>query len=362
MRLDILILIPALGNGGTEKVASMLARSFAHNSAVGLVTFATGSADFFDAGKAVQRLTIDEHEPSRSIVQAISANFRRVKKLRRIFKSSRPTIVLSFLPQANVTSIIASFGIKTKVIVSERNSLRHQQLSKAWIWARYLIYRFADAVTVNSKELKAELETRIKCKPVLLPNPLEIPNVLIQSETSSRIILSVGRLVKQKGFDLLLQGFALSQACRTGWCLQVVGDGVEKQALCKLAVDLGIEKNVVWTGICSDISFWYRVASFFVLVSRHEGTSNAMLEAMAYGKPVIVSNKSGGGMDVVKHRDNGLITPLDPKHIAHTIDWMVFHPADAYEFGENARKTAQLYDVSIVSKRWLDFIESVGNL
>ncbi|MFN3422105.1 MAG: glycosyltransferase family 4 protein [Armatimonadota bacterium] len=123
------------------------------------------------------------------------------------------------------------------------------------------------------------------------------------------VIAAVGRLVKGKGYDVLLR--ALSQLPPSNRpLLLLAGDGSERQQLEKLSTELGISEQVRFLGFQTDVRPILWAADVFVHVPTNfpEGTPNAILEAMASGLPVIAS-KVGGIPEVVRDNETGLIVP-----------------------------------------------------
>lgn len=138
---------------------------------------------------------------------------------------------------------------------------------------------------------------------------------------SELLILSVGRLDKNKGFDVLARALAQVNQSQSGqtpvsgleqnWRWVVVGEGPEHRALVKLVNQLGIGGRTVFTGRLSDadVHAWYETASLFIHPTLYEGSSLATLEAMAHRRPVIAT-MVGGLPDKVEHGVSGwLVEP-----------------------------------------------------
>lgn len=121
---------------------------------------------------------------------------------------------------------------------------------------------------------------------------------------------TVGRLVPVKNQALLLRAFALLRPEHAQARLVVVGDGPERAALERLAVELGLAASVIFTGSRRDIPQIMAALDIFILPSFSEGLSLTLLEAMAAGKPV-VATRVGGNPEVVADGLNGLLVPSD---------------------------------------------------
>jgi glycosyltransferase involved in cell wall biosynthesis len=201
-----------------------------------------------------------------------------------------------------------------RVVISERNN--PARLIKLWeqLWQKY--YPRADKVTANTQAALRDLQNFVECeKLALVPNPLQFPNGDGDGHdslpTNTPLVLTVGRLVDDKAQDVLLDAFALAGDAFKDWRLAIVGEGRLDSTLRKQAEELGIARRVDWLGLVRDLPALYRTAMVFALPSRVEGTPNALLEAMSYGLPVVVSDGAPGLLEVVEHEVTGLVVPVN---------------------------------------------------
>ena len=310
-RADVTLVIESLGGGGAQHVAAALANRWASlGRRVAVVTFLAPSADAFPLAAAVQRVVIGGVGDSPSRWRGLMANLHRVRALRRALRRAGAPVAISFVGSTNVLLVAAAIGLGVRTIVSERNDPRRQVLPAPWNRLRRLIYRCADVVTANSAEAIEALAGFVpRAKLRLLPNPRRAAPPAAAQARRGRIILAVGRLHAQKGFDVLLDGFAAAAASRPGWRLEVLGDGALGDALAEQARQLGISDRVTWRGFVADPFPFYDAADLFVLPSRHEGTSNALMEAMSRGLAPVVSDAASRGL--VTNEGNGLVVPAE---------------------------------------------------
>ena len=131
-------------------------------------------------------------------------------------------------------------------------------------------------------------------------------------EPRARVVVFVGRLVPEKGVDLLLQAWAGVVAAAPDARLLVVGDGPERTSLEAGARQLGVIGSVRFVGNQSDVFRFHAVSDVFVLPSRREGISNALLEALSLGLPAVVGDdRFGGNRELVGDGENGFVVPTD---------------------------------------------------
>jgi glycosyltransferase involved in cell wall biosynthesis len=186
-----------------------------------------------------------------------------------------------------------------------------------------------------------------------------IPNAALLSDGGAHprapggeFILYVGALRRQKGLDGLLEALARADT-RPELCL--VGDGPERAALEGQARELGLGARVRFIGQVSDPSPYYARARAFVFPSWAEGMSNALLEAMAFGLPV-VATRIGGNVDLVEDGVNGLVVePGHPGELAAALSRLVRDEPLAARLGAAARRTVLSgYTMEQNAARYLD--------
>lgn len=170
------------------------------------------------------------------------------------------------------------------------------------------------------------------------------------SDGGSPVLLGVGRVVPQKGFDVLLKAFAIARK-RTSLRLVILGTGPaeHRAALEELAEDLGVTEDVDFHGAVSNPFPYYKGASLFVLSSRWEGMSNALLEAMACGCPV-VSTVTPGSSELLDYGRFGALVPADqPEVLAKAILARLDSPVSR----KNLRQRAEAFDLGATMDEYL---------
>ena len=176
-------------------------------------------------------------------------------------------------------------------------------------------------------------------------------------------VLAVGRHVEQKGFDVLLDAYALLLGDGGfEWDLVLAGDGPEHSTLREMADALEIADRVAFLGatdrsITADL---FKGCAVFVLPSRHEPFGIVNLEAMAAGKPVVATAVGGVPEFVIEDESGLLVRPEDPIGLAESIRWFHDHPDSAAAFGHRARLRAEQFDWSKISAQYNELYRSVS--
>jgi glycosyltransferase involved in cell wall biosynthesis len=157
---------------------------------------------------------------------------------------------------------------------------------------------------------------------------------------SDRIVLAAGRLSREKGHAHLVRAFATAPlATHAEAVLVIAGEGPERPALMHLAASLGISARVHLVGYQVDMQPYYAAADVVALPSDSEGSPNALLEAMAAGKPV-VATRVGGVPEIAEHGHTALLVPRrDPSALAAGLASVLCDPAQAAALGAAGRHT-----------------------
>ena len=275
---------------------------------------------------------------------AIAAELRR----------RRVRIVHSYLFHANWFGTLAArlAGIPV-VIVSKRSMDVYPRARDRW--ACRLVNRLADRVTAVAGAVRDHVHATEGCpleKIVVIPNgidaearhrgaPAPVPVELPGIGDGDRVVGTIARLVWKRGHEELLQAAALLRQADPAAKLVIVGDGPLRPSLEERARTLGLNGSVRFLGAIPDAARFLPRFDVFVLSSVLEGMSNALLEAMAAGRPA-VATRVGGNTELVVDGETGfLVPPKDPQALADAVARLLRDPALARRFGEAARRRVE---------------------
>jgi glycosyltransferase involved in cell wall biosynthesis len=173
-------------------------------------------------------------------------------------------------------------------------------------------------------------------------------------------LIFIGRLNAQKGVDVLLHGLQLlTRHCPDiRWELHILGEGQLRQDLELLAEELGLSTMVTFCGKVNDVPHRLRESDIFVLPSRAEGMSNALLEAMTSGLPC-VATRIPGNLDLVQDERNGLLVmPDNPKALARAIERLARDQRLRITLGRAAWDTAEKnYAMDTVVEQYIELYD-----
>ena len=306
-------MIDSLGPGGSQRVLTWMADRWVHQGdEVSLLTY-VGEEDFFPLDRKVHRIKLSTGRTQPSGARRLVTNIGRVVKLRRSLKSQRPDAVISFIHRTNVSTLLATLGLGIPVVVSERIDPSQEPLPPIWAKLRAFTYPKAAVVVVQTHSAARWLDEACpRTDIVILPNPL--PSVAEaerwRPDTAEPLVLGVGRLHRQKGFDVLLRAFQVCAQQHPDWRLEILGEGDIRPELEELATKLGLSDRVSMQGAVPDVLKRLQRAAIFVLSSNFEGFPNALLEAVAVGVPTISTSCRSGPDEIIDHMKNGVLVPV----------------------------------------------------
>ena len=352
---DVTLVVSDLRGGGAQRVLSTLARAWATRGLrLCVITFAEKDSDKFIVHPKITRVSLNLVGQSRSTMFALVANVRRIYLLRKALRRANAPVVVAFITTTNILTILASAGLHSRIVVSERNDPNRQPLDWPWSTLRRWSYRYADAVTANSHGALQSLGSFVpRPKLFFVPNPVSLPPFSIRKSPRKQTILNVGRLSYQKAQDVLLLAYAQVVAKEPDWSLTIIGEGPREQYLHDQASSLGLFDQIDWVDWTTAIDRYYENAQIFVLPSRYEGMPNVLLEAMSFGLPSIVTDASPGPLEHIVDEENGLVVPAgNVQRMANAILRLIESPELRQRLGSAARARISEMGRDVVEDAW----------
>lgn len=357
--MRITCVISSLSCGGSERIMSdLVARLAARGHEVHLITLASRAADFYALDSRVQRTAMDLAREPRHVLEAAFNNLRRWRRLRHTIRETHPQVVLSFMAETNILTLAACTRLKIPVVVSERIDPRYSPIGRLRECLRRRLYPRASAVVVQTGRVRNWMSEAFRLDTVrVIANSVEPPGDpparIPGLPAGARFILGMGRLTRQKGFDLLLQAFARCTADHEDWWLLLLGDGEERAELLCQGEQLGITDRLKLLGCQRHPAGILRRGELFVLPSRFEGFPNALLEAMACGLPVIAADCPSGPSDIIRSGSDGVLVPVE--NVDALTEAMVRLMDDAEEcerMGRAALKVQERFSINRSIEQW----------
>lgn len=310
-RMKISFVIHSLDGGGAERVMAGLASRLQQKGHEGtLITLDDGRHDRHDVDPGVARVPLNVMRPSRHKWQAVTSNLSRMRRLRRAITDSQPDVVLSFCDATNALTLLATRGLSVPIVVSERSDPAQQALAWPWSSLRPRLYRSAAKVVALTPTSAQALVRWCREEPVVIPSAVDNPPH--QSPDSERlsekkVLLGVGRLEHEKGFDRLIKAFVRLAPQFQEWHLRIVGEGSQRGRLQRLIDEADLKERIELPGWQRPIWPAYANADLFVLPSRYEGFPSALLEAMAAGLAVVAVDCESGPRAIIRSDIDGVL-------------------------------------------------------
>ncbi len=302
-----------------------------------------------------------------------------IPRLVRYLRRERPAALYSTIINANLAAIVAHrfSRVRCPIVIRESNVLDPKSSIRLARKISGVIapnaYRFADSIIAVSEDVAAELSRRSPAlheKILVLPNPVISKTMLELGEapidhpwmqhsspnghhgsrcTAKPVVLGAGRLHPQKDFGTLIAAFAEVRATREAK-LVILGEGAERQSLEAQIERLGLRDDVSLPGHIENPFPYFSRADLFVLSSRYEGMPNVLLQAMAFGTPVIATDGPSGAGEVLRCSGSGRLVPVgDTKAMAAAICESLDAPKDPAA----AQFVAQHYSVEQATRAYL---------
>ncbi len=346
----IILIVPSLVRGGAERVVSILSVELSKYFEIFVVIY-HGPIENEVKGKLINLET-----PTGSFGRKIKNIFYRVIKLNKLIKEISPDFIISFM--GNLHPILTF----KPVAVSIRNNPDFFPLYEKFLLKTiYKLPNVKKVVTLsfgierklnnnynlkNTKTIYNPIDLKLIQQKLLAPKPLEF-----------NYILAVGRLSKQKDFDILIKSFAKS-SLRNMIKLVILGEGKERVNLEKLIVELNLPNQVLLFGNVDNPFIYMKYANYFILSSRYEGFGNVLIEALACGTPVIATDCEAGPSEIIENGENGLLIPVEDEIGLKEAMEKLFCDRELYErLKANTRKSIERFDVKNIVKDWMKLLE-----
>ncbi|MBC8352515.1 MAG: glycosyltransferase family 4 protein [Planctomycetes bacterium] len=344
------LVIHSLNGGGAERTLAAMASRWAQMGyAVTLITLDTAKNDRYPVAADVHRVGLDLLSESRNKLEGLWSNVSRVRQLRRAILESRGDQVISFTEKMNILTLLAC--PRNRVVVCERVDPRHHPIGRLWELLRRCVYPRCAALVVQTEAVRDYMHRVVKRRPIHV-----IPNSIVPTDSSShaeRSIVAIGRLVPQKGFDLLVKAFSSVTKRHPAWRLNIYGEGPDRPSLEALILDLTLNDVVNLSGWTTEPLQAISSSKIFVLSSRYEGFPNALLEAMAAGLAVVSFDCESGPREIIRDEVDGLLVPAqDVAKLSAALDRLMSNDEDRCRIASRAPEVCERFSETKFFDAW----------
>ena len=353
--------IGSLRKGGAERVFVNLADYFQKEGYRVLMVTQYQKEEEYDLPDGVERILSDIGEEKVSPSRVVNF-FRRLNKLHVIWKEHKPDLVLSCIGKNNFMAVVTTMGTKTRAVVSVVGEAKEEYPSKGMRMLADFLFSRAAGVILQTERSRSFFCKKAGAKAVILPNSLNPVFIRPRYEgVREKRIVSVGRMDANKNHEMQLRAFAALKDKYPEYTLVIYGDGELRPHIEETAAALGIKERVELPGVVQDVAARIGRASLFLLTSYSEGVSNALIEALALGLPVIATDVPSGGTEELMEDDvNGLIIPAgEQAALERAMDRLLGDPACADRLGREAARIQQKLAPERVNPLWKAYFEEL---
>lgn len=353
--MNILFNMGSLKKGGAERVASNLCNFLVKDNDISIMTSIKENS-YYKLNNNINLYNLDENRPEKNFLKK---NIKRLKKMNLLVKKIKPDIIISFLPEPSYRILFLKiFNPNIKVIVSVRNDPKVEYSSIKNRMIMKLLYPLADGFVFQTQEAKEYFSKKIQDKSVIIPNPIN-EEFICEPYTGKRekIIVTVGRLEKQKNHKMLIEAFSKLPEELNEYKLIIYGEGSLRPELEKQIKELNLSDRVFLPGQVDDIKNKIYKASLFVLSSDYEGMPNALMEAMALGIPCISTDcPCGGPRFLICSNKNGILVKINnSEKMENKIEYILKNENIRNKMGREAIKIREDLNPDNINNEWKKF-------
>ena len=350
--MKITFVTATLTSGGSERVMSIVANKMQERGYEVEIICLNDQIVFYPINEGIKITHVEVEAGTKSLP-------KKLWWFRKHIQKTQPDVVIAFMVSVYTVTLFALIGIDIPVISSVRNDPAYSNLRKK-ITRKLLLPRSAHVV-VQTQQIKKFFNKGIQKMTSVIYNPVNEKVFKLQPTKKENRIISVGRLYPQKDQKTMIEAFAKVSEQHPDWQLVIYGEGPERKALEKMIQDprFKIQDKVLLPGRSENIVDELNKSKIFCLSSVYEGMSNALVEAICVGLP-IVTTKVSGTEELIKNGENGFIVNIgDKESMAKALTKIIEDENLQNQFTEKNKAQAIKFETNTIVNQWEDLVNSV---
>lgn len=361
--MKILFYIDALGGGGAERVIANLANGMSLKGQDIVLVTSFPLVSEYKILPGIKRYNLEKSCPVKR--ELVRKNIRRIKRLRTICKNEACNIAVSFMEGPSFRLIFSTLWLKTNTVISLRSDPTKCYSNVIHKWIAELIYARAKACVFQTEEAKNFFSQKIQMRSTIIFNPVADEFYKTEYKNEKKYIVSAGRLIKSKNFEMLISAFAAIAGQYPKEKLIIYGEGDNRSRLERLIAKSGLSDRIRLSGRTDDMAQKLQDAKIFVLPSLYEGMPNVLMEAMALGIPSIATDCPCGGPKLLLGNGNAgiLVQNGNEQQMADAISALIEDQELRQRYSEKAVQRAKDFKCNKICEEWLElFLNILGKV
>ena len=349
--------------GGVNQVTVTLANEFSKEHEVHVISLVKGT------GQAKPVLQEGVHDVF--FVQEQECRGREVIKngskiLKNYLKEHQVDVVFLMGFQVALPAILMMGGVKCKKVFCEHEALMSRWHERKITLVRYLAAVMSDKIVTLTEQNAIDYRRQFHFKTSKVDYIYNsIDEKILQKrneqyDATSKIILSVGRVSAEKGYDMLVDVAKDVFGKHPDWKWYIYGAGDEFDEIAKKISDNQLEDKLVLQGETKDVASVYKQGALFVLTSKREGLPLVLLEAKANHLPCISFDIVSGPKEIIRHQVDGvLIPPYEKKMMAEAICNLIEDEELRCKMARNCEEDIERFSIAQIMNKWNELLESL---
>ena len=225
---------------------------------------------------------------------------------------------------------------------------------------RRICYKYGDAIVLLTQADYEKYSFIKASQRYVIPNNSPYPVCGDFYSAESKILLAVGRLTYQKGFDMLIDAAKIVFKRKKDWKLIIVGDGEDKGLLLSQICENQLEEFISILPPTQDITKYYKIAGLYVMSSRFEGLPMVLIETQSFGIPCVSFDCCSGPSEIIDDNSTGyLVTPNDVEKLAEKLLLLMDNKEKRKVFSQNALEKAKAFSLEAIAVKWFELLEKI---
>ena len=373
----ITFLMLHMGFGGIESAISNQANMLCNDFEVEIVSiYKLKYAIPYEINKKVNIKFLSELETNKEEFKKAIKSFNIVKTLKEGFKAIKilylkKKLLIDYIKQCESDVIISTrcefnkflgkYGKKDKVKVAQEH-VHHKDNEKYINKLVNSVHNIDYLMPVSSELTKfysKRVSSRTKC--VYIKHALDFKHEKYNYKKTNNLI-AVARLSKEKGFSDLLDVISIISKSKKDICLNLIGDGVEKENLKQKIKELKLEKNVIMHGYKKrpEVNDLLKESSIYCMTSFEESFGLSVIEAMAFGLPCVAFDDAKGVLEIIDKKTGIVIKNRDKEKMSQEIIDLLKSNDKIIDMSKKAYEKSLDYSTSNIQKEWIKFYNEVS--